>query len=218
MAKNHNLFVGGASTRNFNSAMFPATPANVTLAAHKQGGGAGGLQRSLNFGLAAQSSNPLDPALNYYMRDNVFGNGDIINAILIPINSLIEAVAVEVVAPGPTGLTCGMNITNGAGGAIAYDDANAVAAGAIVIAAPGVALDAVSSNVFIPTSAVLFAPVAEMGFSNSAVIRTGAVSQYLQILLAGVPAPAANGQSNQLGDLQLRITPILREYAGYGQY
>jgi hypothetical protein len=218
MAKNHNLFVGGASTRNFNSAMFPATPADVTLAAHKQGGGAGGLQRSLNFGLAAQSSNPLDPALNYYMRDNVFGNGDIINAILLPVSSLIEAVAVEVVAPGPTGLTCGMYITNGAGGAVAYDAANAVAAGAVVVQAPGFALDAVASAVFIPTTAILFAPVAEMGFEAAGVIRTGKVSQYLQILLAGVPAPAANGQSNQLGDLQLRITPILREYAGYGQY
>lgn len=218
MAKNHNLFVGGASTRNFNSAMFPATPADVTLAAHKQGGGAGGLQRSLNFGLAAQSSNPLDPALNYYMRDHVFGNGDIINAILLPISSFIEAVAVEVVAPGPTGLTCGMYITNGAGGAVAYDAANAVTAGAIVLAAPGVALDAVSSSVFVPTSAIAFASVAEMGFEAAGLIRTGKVSQYLQILLAGVPAPSANGQSNQLGDLQLRITPILREYAGYGQY
>lgn len=212
MAKNHNLFVGGAATRNFGSAMFPGVPENVTLAAHKQGGGAGGLQRSLNFGLAAQSANPLDPALNYYAREHAFANGDIINAILLPINSLIEAVAVEVVAPGPTGLTCGMNITNGAGGAIAYDAAGAVAAGAVVVQAPGFALDAVASTVFVPTTAILFAAVADMGFEAAGLIRTGKVSQYLQIVLAGVPA------SGQLGDLQLRITPILREYAGYGQY
>lgn len=216
MAKNHNLFVGGASTRNFNSAMFPATPDNVTLAAHKQGGGAGGLQRSLNFGLAAQSSNPLDPALNYYMREHVMGNGDIINAILIPIRSLIEAVAVEVVAPGPTGLSCGIYITTG--GAIAYDEANAVTPGSVIVVPPGLALDATSSNVYFPTSATAFAAVAPMGFEAAGAIRTAEASQYLQLLLAGVPAVSSNGQTNQLGDLQLRITPILREYAGYGQY
>lgn len=212
MAKNHNLFVGGASTRNFNSAMFPAVPADVTLAAHKQGGGAGGLQRSLTFGLAAQSSNPLGPGLNYYMREHVMGNGDIINAILLPINSFIEAVALEVVSPGPAGLSCGIYITNGAGGAIAYDEANAVTPGAIVVHAPGVPLDAVSASVHFPVSAVAFAPVATMGFAAAGAIVTGKASQYLQLLLAGVPA---NGQ---LGDLQLNITPILREYAGYGQY
>ena len=212
MAKNHNLFVGGDGYHNNDSGMYPSKPANVPFAAHKQGGGSGGLQRDLNFGSGINTTTPLDPALNFYMRTHVLATGDIINAILLPTNCLLEAVSIEVVNPGPTGLSCGVYITNAAGGAIAYDAANTVAAGAIVVKAPGLALDAVSAGLYVPTTAILFAQVAVMGFEGGGAIVTGGDSQYLQLLLAGVPA---NGQ---LGDLQLRITPVLREYSRFGQY
>lgn len=212
MAKNHNLFVGGDGYHNNDSGMFPSKPANVSFAAHKQGGGSGGLQRDLNFGSGINTTTPLDPALNFYMRSHVIASGDIINAILLPTDCLLEAVSVEVINPGPAGLTCGITITNLAGGAIAYDEANAVAAGPIVVLAPGLALDAASRALLVPSSATAFTPVVPVGFSASGDLVFGADSQYLQISLAGVPA------DGQLGDLQLRITPLLREYSRYGQY
>ena len=164
MAKNHNLFVGGAATRNADYGIFPSVPANVSFASHKQGGGSGGLQRDLQFGYGPGQNSPLDPGLNHYMTTHVFAAGDIINAILIPTNCLLTGVLVEVLNAGPAGMTADILMTNTAGGAVAYDEAGLVTDGLVTVAA-AVSLAAKSKAYYVPEDAVTFAALAPAGFA-----------------------------------------------------
>jgi hypothetical protein len=199
----HNIFVGGDATKNYGQAMFPSVPADVPIADHKMPS-TGGLQRDLDFVNSR--------ALSHYAANTKFATGDLLNAILIPRFSIISAVFLEVVRPGPTGLTASLLLTEEVNGVVVATPAE----GACVVVPAGYKLDEAnnknSQELHFPDSATAFVKAAGFFQAVKGVWGTDDNSQYLQVKLAGVPA------DGKLGDLHLRIVVMITDFNRYGQF
>lgn len=110
---NHPLYIGGAPTRNYSRAMFPAPPYSVNnpdqnrvkVSAHKNPAQFD-LNRTLDFKNEA--------ALAEYVRNSTFANADTLDVILLPKRTLMAGVLFSVEVAGPAGLILTPSIVAGA--------------------------------------------------------------------------------------------------------
>lgn len=148
----HELYLGGPANPNVGRHAFPAATFSASGAAFKamepsahKGPAQFALSRVLDLGYGTASSCPNDAALRSYFSENTVATGDTLDLIVIPKNTLVYGLFVNVINPA-SGTTT--TLTFSIGGTAVSLAVDLTTAGAQLIAVTGVAAAGKTSGAF----------------------------------------------------------------------